>query len=295
MNVKDLRGLLGQGEGPQLDLQHPDADPKAIAQVVCAFLNGDGGRVVVGVAQEGTVEGVQDPEALATHLRHAVGGMVTPAAQWSVDILAVGDASVVLVEVPGGPDRPYVVDGSIWVRRESTTVPAGRDELSALIGRLASAGPRWERQTALGAEWEDLDESLIMDTAERARSSGRWQGAGRDARAFMSGLGLLDAGRISNAGLLLFGRSPSRFLPQARVRLLVLPEGKTGTRYALDREFEGPLLRIALTIEEALLAHVGGVESRFDDSAWRRQDRPLLPRRALDEGVLNALVHRDYA
>ena len=57
-------------------------------------------------------------------------------------------------------------------------------------------------------------------------------------------LGLFENGGITNAALVLFGVNPTRWLPQARVRLLVLPKGKAGDRHAVDRLFERNLLRV---------------------------------------------------
>ena len=99
---------------------------------------------------------------------------------------------------------------------------------------------------------------------------------------------------MTNAALLLFGKQPSRLLPQARVRLLVMPEGKTGNRYSLDKTFDACILQIAEQIPSALEAHTGGVASRFSKENWQREDRSLYPTTALREGVMNALVHRDY-
>jgi ATP-dependent DNA helicase RecG len=73
-----------------------------------------------------------------------------------------------------------------------------------------------------------------------------------------------------------------------------MPEGKTGDRYTLDKMFDGCLLHIAQQIPVALSAYAGGVESTFSSEDWQRADRPRYPMTALREGIMNALVHRDY-
>jgi ATP-dependent DNA helicase RecG len=127
-----------------------------------------------------------------------------------------------------------------------------------------------------------------------AVKSQRWQGSPNDIEGFLHALGLVSFGGVTNAALLLFGKQPSRLLPQARVRLLVLPEGKTGNQYSLDKTFDACVLQIAEQIPAALEAHAGGVASRFSEKNWQREDRSLYPITALREGVMNALVHRDY-
>lgn len=73
-----------------------------------------------------------------------------------------------------------------------------------------------------------------------------------------------------------------------------MPEGKTGSFYKDDRMFEGSLLNIAREIPTALETQVG-VVSTFSDVNWERQNVPGYPSTALREGIVNALVHRDYA
>lgn len=153
----------------------------------------------------------------------------------------------------------------------------------------------WERQIVVGAEREDLDDKLIKETATMAVKAERWQGSSEDIEGFLHALGLSAHGGVTNAALLLFGKQPSRLLPQARVRLLVMPEGKIGNRYSVDKTFDACLLRIAEQIPDALASHTGGVLSRFSQENWQREDHPLYPMIALREGVMNALVHRDYS
>jgi ATP-dependent DNA helicase RecG len=140
-----------------------------------------------------------------------------------------------------------------------------------------------------------LDKQLIRETAKLAVKSQRWQGSPDDMSSFLHAFGLTENESVTNAGLVLFGKQPARILPQARVRLLVLPEGKTANHYSLDRTFEGSLLRIAEEIPQSLSSYTGGVTSVFSAEKWQREDRALYPMSALREGVMNALVHRDYS
>lgn len=295
MTNRELDAALGgAAEGSRLELLATVPSEAEIADIVCGFLNAEGGRIGIGVGDGGTVPGVVDAERVAVSLRGALSERISPPPLCTVEVAPVGEHQILLLEVPEGADKPYVAGGRILVRHGASTVAASRDQISALIARRLQSSQRWERLPAVGVVLADLDEMLITETARRASTDQRWQGDAADAQRFLSSLGLLIEGTLTNAAVVLFGREPTRVLPQARARLLVAPEGKTGSRFSRDQSFEGPLLRMVDELESALGGYAGGVASEFSSSEWARRDRPDLPMSAVREGVMNALVHRDY-
>ncbi|MBS3907376.1 MAG: putative DNA binding domain-containing protein [Syntrophaceae bacterium] len=294
MNPKELQSLIANGENERVEFKTGNMSPEVIAKTVCAFLNREGGRLLLGVSDRGRLAGVADADLLTRSIESQLPSLISPPALWTVDRMRVEGRDIVIVEASEGMDKPYVTGGAIYFRRGERIVPANRNEISELIQNRADASQRWERRIAMGAEQVDLDDKLIQETTRMAVKSQRWQGSPNDIEGFLHALGLVSFGGVTNAALLLFGKQPSRLLPQARVRLLVLPEGKTGNQYSLDKTFDACVLQIAEQIPAALEAHAGGVASRFPEKNWQREDRSLYPITALREGVMNALVHRDY-
>jgi len=295
MNTTDIQKLARQGESEKLEFKLGSVAPSSVARVICSFLNTGGGRIVVGVDDQGEFVGVKDAPDTASRIEMEVRKLISPTALWDMQVVGVGDdREIVIFEVPDGPDKPYVVEGAIYTRKGEKTVPATRDQITDLIQSRTRESERWERQVALGAARDDLRDDLVTETLKRATDAQRWHGSVTDLDAFLLSLGLLINGSITNAALILFGKEPTRFLPQARVRLLVSPEGKTGDVYTVDRTFDSCLLENSRTIPEALATYTAGVESRFDDD-WQRTERVLYPTSAIREGVMNALVHRDYS
>jgi len=293
MTSETILKLIKGGETEQVEFKSGAKQPDTICRVVGAFLNGQGGRVLIGVGPNGRVLGVENPTQAMEIIARELSKQISPKALWNLEAVNVSEKTLLVIEVPEGMDKPYVFSGAIFFRRGETVVPANRDEISRLIQSRAVASLRWERQLAMGADLDDLDKALVGDTLSMAKRSERWQDASDDIERFLSAHGLLSQGGVTNAAILLYGKEPTKFMPQARVRLLVLPEGKTGDRYAADKTFDRCLLKVAKEIPEALASRVGGVESTFSDQ-WQRQDRPLYPVTALREAVMNALIHRDY-
>lgn len=88
-------------------------------------------------------------------------------------------------------------------------------------------------------------------------------------------------------GLLLFGKSPRDVMPQAGLLgTIYYPNGKEETR-----SFDGPLVLVPSQVEKWLTAKL---PNTIDRSRMQRWQSPDLPFEMLREGVVNALVHRDY-
>jgi ATP-dependent DNA helicase RecG len=296
MKTADFLKLVAAGEGEGVEFELGNAASESVAKVVCAFLNHRGGKVILGVDDNGRLVGVRDAKRVALQLQARLGSSITPSALWTVEGLEADGKEFIIVEVPEGMDKPYVANGAIYFSRSGKrVVPATRDEISRLIRQRYDASLRWERQIVVGASLDDLETPLIKETAQMALDAERWRGRPEDAAAFLHSLGLVENGGITNAALVLFGFEPTRWFPQARVQLLVLPNGKTADRHAVNRVFEKNLLRIAQQIPEALALYVGGVEAAFPNNNWQREERLLYPATALREGIMNALIHRDYS
>ena len=108
---------------------------------------------------------------------------------------------------------------------------------------------------------------------------------------FLSYYGLYQNGQFTNAAVLLFAKQPFRFIPQSRVRLAILTEGKTNDNFNYDKLLEGNLFKNFNAIEDFYKMNV---DFNKNLSAWRRSEFEY-PELALREGAINALVHSDYS
>ena len=294
MKAKDFHQLIELGESAKLEFKSAVRSPEVVARVVSAFLNAKGGQLIIGVDEDGKLLGLKNASALADRLNRQLAEFITPPALWHVEVIPIEKKEFVVVEVAEGPDKPYVSNGTILIRRGEHDVPANRDEITQLITDRSISGNRWERQVLMGANLEDLDLRLVTDTALSASEAGRWTGDITDPEEFLANHGLLESGRVTNGAIVLFGSSPTQFIPQARVRVVEMPEGKTGDKFEFDRMFDSCILRVIDEIEPIIAARIGGVSSQFVDDSWKRKDQISYPQKAIREAILNAIIHRDY-
>ena len=132
-------------------------------------------------------------------------------------------------------------------------------------------------------------DAAMKDIRERQRLS---LPTGADAEELLGRLGLQQSGQFTNAALVLFAKQPGRWLPHARVRVTRYA-GKKGDAMLADEWFEGPAIRVLHAAFEWVNKNTG-TASHFPSGELQRTDQPHYPAAALREGLVNALVHRDY-
>lgn len=110
----------------------------AVVCDVCAFANTNGGTIYIGVSSNPKLPpiGVDNPGEAISLLQAEIERKITPPLSVTIDTLESAGCKVLRVTVPPGKDAPYAVDENrIYIRNESETNIAVRDEIVALVVR----------------------------------------------------------------------------------------------------------------------------------------------------------------
>jgi len=287
--------LLRRGESIRLEfVESPEAIEK-IAQSVCAMLNSKGGTVLVGVDDQGQVIG-EISDRNVKQLHSFLHEQITPQVLFTVTLDEVGHGKIISVDVPEGRDQPYVFNGTVFVRSGSHTRTrvADAETMREMVERRSHETERWERRTAGGLEISELDSELMNETVRRAqdRRGYRFENP-RSFDAVLADLSLFRFGQLTNAADVLFGRRIALRHPQTRLRA-VRYETDRANNFIDEQLYEGPAF---ILLEEAmafLKRHIP-IRAEFRAGQLSRESRPEYPFYSLREGLVNALVHRDYA
>ncbi len=116
----------------------------AILTDICAFANTNGGTLYIGVSEDPKEEppGVNNPRQVISSILDEVSRRITPPLEVSADVLESRGKKVVRVTVPRGSDLPYAIDDNkIYVRSESETGLAVRDEIVSLVQQAVAPPP----------------------------------------------------------------------------------------------------------------------------------------------------------
>jgi predicted HTH transcriptional regulator len=103
-----LKKLIEEGENQQLDFKYCVSDSRKIARTLSAFANSDGGRILIGVRDNGSIAGIKSDEEIymvdtAAHL------FCRPEITYTIKQHLTGGKTILEVEVIRGNKRPYQV------------------------------------------------------------------------------------------------------------------------------------------------------------------------------------------
>jgi ATP-dependent DNA helicase RecG len=294
--IPDLvKKQIRDGGGVFTELKSDGRDLASIAKTVCGFLNTLGGTIFCGVDESGKIIGLDSAEEALQEIQAYVQQNLTPKALFTVNIDGDGEKTIVSVEVPEGKDRPYVFDGSIYVREGGVTRKASAAKMREMVQTKSVTSERWERRPSMAMEENDLDRDELALTLREASESGRllWLGEADDFTVLKS-LAVYSAKGFTQAADVLFARDPSRRHPQTRVRVTRYSSDKAGSTFLDDQLISGPLVKVFNEAFSIISRNVSW-ESAFSADNVRRLDRSEYPLEAIREGLVNAFVHRDFS
>ncbi len=156
--LADLRGRSRENERVEFKpfIKQKSDKEAEIVRTLVAFANSGGGRLYVGVTDDGEPQGrralrdlvkgqesKQTLQELAARIRVLAAERTQPVVQCDIELLEVLDEPVILVTVPVGASRPYANEkGDIHVRRGARSYKADPGELRELFG-ASSSKLRW--------------------------------------------------------------------------------------------------------------------------------------------------------
>ena len=161
MNVDDLKRLVALGEGAHLEFKHCVPRPDRMAKEVIALANTRGGRVLVGVDDDGSIVGVKDSHEELFALQNALETHCEPPVALNVEGVRVSrKREVLVINVPRSAAKPHFLirdgrDGSeangkkAYVRVRAESVEASREAVKLM---KAERNPRDTRFTFGEAE-----------------------------------------------------------------------------------------------------------------------------------------------
>jgi predicted HTH transcriptional regulator len=153
MTLRELEQLVSLGEGISLEFKRRVPRPERIAKEIVALANTNGGRIVLGVSDDGTIEGFENISEQEFLLREATKAHCSPPVDYDTERVVVADRrDVIVVTVPESPSKPHVLvpdraadgAGPTYVRVEDRSVEASDETIEHLKTQRSEDGVTFE-------------------------------------------------------------------------------------------------------------------------------------------------------
>lgn len=248
---------------------------------VVAFANTDGGKIYIGINDDGSVQGVQNTDATMLQVTNMIRDVVRPDVTMFTEcaVEEVEGKPVVVVTIQRGTARPYYLSGKgvrpegVYIRQRASSVPASETAILNMIKE--TSGDCYE-------DARSLNQQLTFDKAENYFAKRKLPFGDQQKRT----LNIIGTdGTYSNLGMLLSDQCIHT------IKLAVF-DGSKKSVFRDRKELTGSLL----TQLEDTYAYIDQFNrTRAEFEGLDRIDKRDYPAEALREALLNAITHRDYS
>jgi ATP-dependent DNA helicase RecG len=302
----ELLEIIRNGENSGVEFKRDVVANHDLAKELVAFSNLRGGIVLLGVEDDGSVSGITRPdieEWVMNICRDKIRPGIIPFFEVVRDV--EGGRDVALVRVTPGIDVHslwHTTRNFYYVRVGTQSREPSPEELSRLFQQRGFY--RAELRPVSGATPADLDRRRLRDYFGRIRQQDVPDDADESGwTTLLLNTEIMTEEGVTVAAILLFGRTPNRFLPHAGIDAAAYPGAEKDYAARERNALRGPMTPLfdangAIVengiVEQALeFVHRNTPVTAPLEEA-RRIEKFAYPPEVLREAIVNAVIHRDY-
>lgn len=296
MDIDQVTALIQQGESHNLEFKKSTTQLKPAFETICAFLNGDGGTVLIGVSDNGQIVGQDVTDNTRQEIAREIN-KIEPTAQIEIFYVLIKDSKYVIVlEVDSGIHAPYTYDGRAFERNQSTTGRMTQHGYEQLLVERGQLNHSWEESIATSYSIDDLDFDEIHQAVQQGIAAGRVPVTAENEtiEGILKSWNLIEDGRINNAAVVLFAKEVLPRYPQCHLKLGRFRGTDMLGDFIDNKEYFGNAFRMLKEANSFISRHLP-IASFFESDRFERMDKPTLPVLAVREALVNSICHRDYS
>ena len=252
-----------------------------IKYTVIAFANTDGGKIYIGMNDDGTVKGLDNVDETMLRLTNMIRDVIRPDITMFMecDVEIIEEKKIVVLTIQRGTARPYYLHGKgvrpegVYVRQGASSVPASETTILNMIKE--TSGERYEDERS-------INQQLTFQKTSSYFKKKNVEFGEKQKRTLNI---ISEDGTYSNLGMLLSEQCIHT------IKMAVF-EGSKKSVFRDRWELSGSLLE-QLEDAYAYIDHFNRTRAEF--VGLDRIDKRDYPPEALREALLNAIVHREYA
>jgi ATP-dependent DNA helicase RecG len=266
-----------------------------IIKTIIGFSNQSGGRLIVGVGDDGTIVGIPDKEAASAieYLNRSIYTSSTPPILPDVYTQTIEGKTLLIIEVSSGSNKPYFrkqdgLEKGTYIRLGRSTVRATIDLIEEL--KWQAHGKFFDCMPVYRTNEEDLDHKKIKEFLEKRKD----RESKKITKETLLSYYLITQEHThiygTTAGILLFGKRPQHFFSEAMI-ICSHFKGVEGREAIASIDCTGTLFEQFESAYEFILSRLS---KSFVIKGPRREEKLEIPEEAIRETLLNLIVHRNY-
>ena len=254
---------------------------------ICGFANAQGGKLYIGIDDNGNAVGVKDArrlmEDIPNKVRDTMGIVI------DIDLENKAGKDVIVITVPVH-EYPVNFRGEYHYRSGSTKQLLQGTALTRFL--LKKTGKTWDSVPVENVTADDLDKESFDIFKREAIRSGRMseEDLKLSREQLLESLNLYEDGKLKRAAILLFHRNPEKWITGSWVKIGFFLND-ADIRY--QDEIHGSLMMQAERTIDLLYTKYLIAEISYDNIT--RIEHYPYPKDAVREALFNALIHQDFA
>ena len=261
--------------------------PKSWLKTVSAFANGLGGTLIFGISDKDEIMGLDNYKKDSENISEIIKTKIEPLPKVTLKHYLIEDKNIIILFVHSGKETPYYfTEGghqTAYIRLGNESIPAKNSDLINLILK------------GKNRSYDSLETNIKKDNVSftKLKSLYYLKTGNEFTDSDLESFGLVNKDNfLTNAGALL---ADEPIIKHSRIfctRWNGL-DMTSGIEEALnDNEFEGSILLLLQNAENFIKVNTKKKWKKGNES---RIEMPDYPERAIQEVLVNAIIHRDYA
>ena len=266
-----------------------------IIKTIIGFCNQAGGRLILGVNDDGKIIGIEENEVmkLMEWLEHAIYQATTPPIIPKILLQRIADKLILVLKVSSGMNKPYYkknegLERGTYVRVGRSTLRATSDMIEEL--RWQGRGLSFDVMPVYQASIEDLDSKKISNFLEKRTSKIQIPITQEVLKMYKLTAEEHAHTYPSVCGLLLFGKKVDYWFSEAMI-ICSHFSGVSGREAIATRDCTGNLFEQFSNAYDFILSQIN---KSFTITEPKRKEKFEVPEVAIRELLLNAIIHRNY-
>lgn len=288
----DILKEINLGEDSSRQFKREIERASDLAKEICALSNSVGGTIFIGIADDQSITGLSADQIRTYNgfISAAANEQIRPSVYPKTQIIELDEKKIIVIEVPEGYTKPYCdKDGAYWVKSGSDKRKASPQELLRLFQDSSQISLD---ETLTSAPVEEIDRAKFYGFFEKI-SGEEFSASGLTIEKALANMNLAKNGLFNLGGLLLFGSNVQKYKPYCMLRAISYPGVDLSDDVFIDKQdCTGTIeeqFRSALIFLQNNLKHIQKGES------FNSVGELEINKNALEEALVNALLHRDYS